>query len=68
MAQQVRYKGQTYEIDDDVTVSELKEELKVPQDNILVDDQGNQLNDLNKVSESVEDGAGVVPLVQPRYG
>ncbi len=68
MAQRVRYKGQSYEIDDDVTVAELKEELGVPKEDILVDDQRNQLNDLKKVSESVEDGAGVVPLVQPRYG
>ena len=64
----VRYKGKVYEVKDDATVADMKRELGVPVDYLLVDDQGRKLRDDEKVGKAVRDGAGVAPARRARYG
>ena len=67
MAKKIRYRGQEYILEDGKTIADVKQALGIPQDYILVDDRGRKLRNNQKVEE-LEEGSGVMPLVQPKYG
>ncbi len=69
MSKKVRYQGQTYAVEDQATVADVKQELGIQRDDILMDDQGRELRDDQRAGDVFEkEETGVMPLVRTRYG
>jgi sulfur carrier protein ThiS len=64
----VRHGGQNYTVDEEETGADLKKRLNISPEFMIVNSEGQQVRDNQKVGEVLRDGDAVMPLVQPRYG
>lgn len=64
----VRHAGQDYAVDEEETGADLKRKLNISPEFMVVNNEGEQVRDNQKVGEVLRDGDAVMPLVQPRYG